>query len=111
MKLHNITDIWVIYINIKTYHCDNGIFPDNIFKYHITSKEKTVSYCGVNEHFQNGKSEKRIMYFQENARVTILHAQMRWNDVITQHVFLYELIMSNKNFNDLPRTHDGISPT
>jgi uncharacterized protein with PIN domain len=41
-------------VAIKHYHADNGRFADNAFKQHCKQYNQTISYCGVNAHFQNG---------------------------------------------------------
>ena len=60
-------------IKIKHYHCDNGRFADNAFKDSAQSNNQTVSYCGVNAHFQNGIAKKRIRDLQESARTMLIH--------------------------------------
>ena len=47
-------------VTIKHYHCDNGRFADNAYLEHVTKSGQTITYCGVNAHFQNGIAEKRI---------------------------------------------------
>ena len=44
-------------ITTKHYHCDNGHFADNDFVQAILHSKQTVSYSGVNAHFQNGIEE------------------------------------------------------
>ena len=97
-------------IPIKHYHCDNGRFADNKFKNHILSQHQTISYCGVNAHFQNGRAEKRIRDLQDNARTMLLHAEGKWPNAISKNLWPYALKMTNTNRNDLPRPKDGISP-
>ena len=45
---------------IRQYHTDNGYFADNAFKQHCSQQQQTISYCGVNAHFQNGIAERAI---------------------------------------------------
>ena len=47
-------------VTIMHYHADNGRFADKEFMDTIANKRHTVSFCGVNAHFQNGRAEKRI---------------------------------------------------
>jgi hypothetical protein len=49
---------------IRHYHCDNGCFADNYFVQAIKPSKQTITYSGVNAHFQNGIAEKRIRDLQ-----------------------------------------------
>jgi hypothetical protein len=62
-------------VTIQHYHADNGQFADNLFLKSIKDKGQTISFCGVNAHFQNGIAEKRICDLQEAARSQLLHAK------------------------------------
>jgi hypothetical protein len=44
-------------VKIKHYHADNGHFAENAFMSHVARCGQTISFCGVNAHFQNGKAE------------------------------------------------------
>ena len=70
------------YVAIRHYHADNGRFADNAFITDATKQGQTLSYCGVNAHFQNGIAEKRIRDLQEQARKQLLHAKARWPSAI-----------------------------
>eukprot|EP00978_Attheya_sp_CCMP212_P016887 scaffold44584_cov79-Attheya_sp.AAC.1 len=66
-------------VQIMHYHTDNGRFADNLFRNDVTEKGQTVSYCGVNAHWQNGIAEKRIRDLRtDQARTILLLAQSRW---------------------------------
>ena len=52
-------------ITIKHYHADNGRFADNAFILDCQANRQSISYCGVNAHFQNGIAERRIRDLQE----------------------------------------------
>jgi uncharacterized protein with PIN domain len=43
-------------VQIKHYHADNGHFADNAFKQHCETSHQTLTFCGVNAHFQNGNT-------------------------------------------------------
>jgi hypothetical protein len=55
-------------VKIKHYHGDNGIFADNLFRKAVADAGQTLSFCGVNAHFQNGIAERRIRELQDHAR-------------------------------------------
>ena len=60
---------------IRNYHADNGRFADNTLLQEVTQESKTISYCGMKAHFQNGKAEKRIRDIQEKTRKQLHHAK------------------------------------
>ena len=63
---------------IRNYHADNGRFADNTLLQEVTQESKTISYCGMKAHFQNGKAEKRIRDIQEKKRKQLHHAKESW---------------------------------
>ena len=48
------------HVQVLHYHADNGRFADNLFMQDVSKQQQTISFCGVNSHFQNGQAEKRI---------------------------------------------------
>ena len=52
-------------VKIKHYHADNGRFADNAFIKDCQANRQSLSYCGMNAHFQNGIAECRIRDLQE----------------------------------------------
>jgi hypothetical protein len=64
-------------VRIQHYHADNGRFADNDFMNTVKKQQQTISFCGVNAHFQNGIAEKRMRDLQEQARTMLLHAKSR----------------------------------
>eukprot|EP00978_Attheya_sp_CCMP212_P038287 scaffold188235_cov63-Attheya_sp.AAC.1 len=64
-------------MSIRHYHADNGRFADNMFRNDVMEKSQTISYCGVNAHWQNGIAEKKIRDLTEQARTILLFAQNR----------------------------------
>jgi hypothetical protein len=61
-------------VRIKHYHADNGRFAETVFMTDVARKGQTISFCGVNAHFLNGKAERRIRLLQDLARSQLLHA-------------------------------------
>jgi hypothetical protein len=55
-------------VQVRNYHADNGQFQDLLFKEDCHQKGQMLSFCGVNAHFQNGKTEKKIRDLQDAAR-------------------------------------------
>jgi hypothetical protein len=63
-------------VTIKHYHADNKMFSDNAFLKDVRESRpsQSITFCGVDAHFQNGIAEKRIRDLQEPARKQLLHA-------------------------------------
>ena len=40
-------------VMVSHFHTDNGRFADRMICDHVESNNQTISYCGVNAHFQN----------------------------------------------------------
>ena len=74
-------------VSIEHYHADNGRFADNAFINSVKEKYQSISYCGVNAHWQNGRTKKRIRYLAEGDRKQLLHAKVRWSRAITLNVW------------------------
>jgi hypothetical protein len=97
-------------VTIKHYHCDNGRFADNAYLDHVTKSGHTISYCGVNAHFQNGIAEKRIRDLQERARKQLLHAKAHWPSAIELNLWPYALRNANHLLATIPDREDGSCP-
>jgi hypothetical protein len=97
-------------VSIKHYHADNGRFADNAFIDSVARSGQTISYYGVNAHFQNGVAEKRIRDLQEQARKQLLHAKSRWPSAIGINLWPYALRTANDIRNTIPDKEDGSSP-
>jgi hypothetical protein len=65
-------------VRVKHYHADNGRFIERAFREHCEEKQQTISFSGVNAHFQNALAEKRIRDLQDSARTMLVHAKHRW---------------------------------
>jgi hypothetical protein len=94
----------------KHYHADNGIFADNKFREAVKEDRQTLSFCGVNAHFQNGIAERRIRELQDHARTMLIHATKRWPDAIDSHLWPYALRMANELHNHLPSLRGSVPP-
>jgi len=73
-------------VTVKQYHADSGRFADNTFINDCKSQGQTITYCGVNAHWQNGLAEKGIRNLREAARTMLLHAIHRWPSAVTIHL-------------------------
>jgi hypothetical protein len=97
-------------VTIQHYHADNGRFADNAFRQSCQEKQQTISFCGVNAHWQNGMAEKRIRDLQDAATTSLLYAQCRWPDAIDQSLWPYALRHVNNVHNNTPLRGRKYSP-
>ena len=96
-------------VKVIHYHADNGRFADNAFLNDVRQQNQSVTYCGVNAHFQNGVAEKRIRDLQDHTRTAILHATARWPAAISTYLWPYALRTANDVLVSAPRQKDGKS--
>lgn len=89
-------------VKVTHYHADNGIFADNLFRKAVHDSHQTISFCGVNAHWQNGIAERRIRELQDSARTMMIHANRRWPTAINANLWLYALRLANQIYNATP---------
>ena len=97
-------------VKVLHYHCDNGRFADNLFKQSVERTGQTISYCGVNAHFQNGRAEKKIRDIREAARTQLLHAINRWPSAIILNLWPYALRYATDVHNMMLTSSSTLSP-
>jgi hypothetical protein len=97
-------------VKILHYHADNGRFADNLFLSAVKEMGQTISFCGVNAHFQNGIAEKRIRDLQESARTQIIFAKHRWPAAIEVALWPYALRYANSVHNNTTLRSKPTSP-
>jgi hypothetical protein len=94
-------------VTVKHYHADNGRFADKGFVNHVVKNRQSISYCGVNAHFQNGMAEKRIRDLQDQTTTMLMHAESKWPDVISLNLWPYALREANETLNATPSKVTG----
>ena len=94
-------------VKVKHYHGDNGRFADNMWLKDVEEQGQTISYCGVNAHYQNGIAEKRIRDLTERARKMLLHAKSRWPEAITVNLWPYAIRAAQDQMNLIPNDING----
>lgn len=100
-------------VSIKHYHADNGRFAENLFMADVARLGQSITFCGVNAHFQNGIAEKRIRDLQEGARTMILDAKSKWPKAINTALWPYALRQQNyahMHTPDRSGKHNGRTP-
>ncbi len=89
-------------VQILSYHADNGRFADNAFLHSVREGFQTITFCGVNAHWQNGIAERMIRTLRESARTQLLHCIAHWPSAVTTHLWPYALSYSAVLHNQLP---------
>ena len=89
-------------VTIKSYRADNGIFRAKEFIVDIKKHNQSISFCGVNEHNQNGIAERSIRTIVERARTSLLHASRKWPEMITTELWTFSVNYSVHQWNNTP---------
>ena len=97
-------------VKILHYHADNGRFADNAFIVDCNAQRQSLSYCGVNAHFQNGIAERRIRDLYEQTRTCMLYAMNKWKRMILICLWPYAMRHANDVANSTPRKGEESSP-
>jgi len=99
-------------VKVRHYHADNDRFHENAWIQHLRQQnpQQTQSYSGVGAHHQNGVAEKRIRDLQDCARTMLLHAQRRWPEAISEHLWPYAIRAAVDVDNNLPQLKTKQSP-
>ena len=97
-------------VKILHYHADNGRFADNAFIADCNAQRQSLSYCGVNAHFQNEIAERHIRDLQEQTRTSMLYAMNKWKRMILICLWPYAMRHANDVANATPRKGEEGSP-
>ena len=97
-------------VKIKHYHADNGRFADNAFIQDCHANRQSLSYCSVNAHFQNGKSERPIRDLQEQTRTSMVYAMNKWRKMVIINLLPYAMKHANDIANATKRKGQELSP-
>jgi hypothetical protein len=97
-------------VTVQHYHADNGRFSENVFMQDVRDQRQTISFCGVNAHFQSGIAERRIRELQDGARTSLIHAKHRWPVAIEAALWPYALRHRNDVFNSTQKNRSQLSP-
>jgi hypothetical protein len=89
-------------VQVSQYQADNGRFAETVFLEHVRQAQQTITYCGVNAHFQNAVAERRIRVLQDRARTMLLHAKQRWPTAVEAYLWPYAIRLANEVHNATP---------
>jgi len=97
-------------VMVEHYHTDNGRFSDKGSIQEIHHQGQTISFCGVNAHWQNERAERRIRDLGDSLRRMMVHANKRWPQAMSTSLWPYAFQLSNELKNDTPTTLSGETP-
>ena len=97
-------------VKILHYHANNRRFADNGFIQACKDNNQGITYCGVNTHFQNGITEKRIRDLQEQARTMLLFAVHKWARILSMALWPYALRAASEVRNATPMENQTKTP-
>jgi hypothetical protein len=89
-------------VKVEAYHADNGVFRANDFVKHCRDAGQSLTFAAAGAHHSNGMAERRIRILQELARAQMIHANRRWPQAITAHLWPYALRTANEVLNETP---------
>ncbi|KAL7448174.1 hypothetical protein ACHAXS_000131 [Conticribra weissflogii] len=75
-------------VKVQQYHSDNDHFADNTFISNRGENKQLLTYCRVNDHFQNEIPE-RVRDIQEQNRKSFLNAINLWPKVVDLSLWSY----------------------
>ena len=97
-------------VKILHYHADNSRFADNAFIHDCKTQGQSLSYCGVNAHFQNGIAERCIRDLQEQTGTSMLYAMNKWKRMILICLWPYAMRQANDVANATLKKCEDSSP-
>ncbi len=93
-------------VKVLNYHADNGIFKAKLWTEECQKLGQGLTFAGVNAHHQNGIAERRIRELQKLARAMLIHANSRWSNNITAHLWPYAVRIAGESINNTPCMQD-----
>lgn len=94
---------------VQSYHTDNGIFSAAEYLKEINYKQQQIRFSGSGAHHQNGIAERAIGTIFSIARTMLIHAAIRWPDVIEPDVWPMAISYAVWLYNNMPKSN-GIAP-
>ena len=93
----------------QAYHADNGIFNAKEYVKEIEDNFQQIQYSGVGAHHQNGCAERAIGTMFSIARTMMIHAKLRWPDVIDTNIWPMAILYAEWLYNHMPK-QNGLAP-
>ena len=95
---------------VSTYMSDNGTFSAQDFVQDILDRGQTPRYSGVGAHHHNGIAERSIQTMSNMARTMMLHAGVRWPDLVDASLWPLAMDYASYIYNHTPNMESGQAP-
>ncbi len=92
------------------YHADNGWFADKGFRDDCTSSNRTITFCGVGSHHQNGLAEHKIKDITLGGQTSLFHAKHMFPEWISTICWLFAIKCYEDRLINLVHCADGRTP-
>jgi hypothetical protein len=96
-------------VTVKKYHTDNGIFSAKDYVANIANNFQSIRFSGPGAHHQNGVAERNIGNIFAIARTMLIHAVIRWPEVIEPILWPMAVQYSCWLYNHVPKLN-SLSP-
>jgi hypothetical protein len=94
---------------VHAYHTDNGTFKAREYTKAIYDQKQSITFSGSGAHHQNGVAERAIGTIFSIARTMIIHAAIRWPEVIEANTWPMAISYAVWLYNHMPK-YNGMSP-
>ena len=78
-------------ICLKNYNTDNGVYTAAEFMQNLLEHKQGIRVAGVGAHHGNGLAEVSIKHVSNCARTMILHAALRWPDMVNRALWPFAI--------------------
>jgi hypothetical protein len=97
-------------VTVITYLSNNGAFSSQEFVGDILSRGQDAWYSGVGAHRRNGIAESAIQIISNMSRTMMLHATIRWPDMMNSTLWPLSMEYATYIHNHTPKLECSIAP-
>ena len=97
-------------VTVRSYHADNLIFNAHEFVSEIERRQQDIRFSGVGAHHQNALAERGIGTILTSARTMMLHAAIRWPEVINSSYWPMAVDYAVHLHNHVPKRGNNLCP-
>ena len=102
-------------VSVHKYRTDNGVYTSQAFHDALepegdSTKSQGLSHSGVGGHHHNGVAEWGIKHVVRLARTMMIHAALRWPEVVNKDLWPLALSHAAYVHNHTPNTEHGFAP-
>ena len=97
-------------VTVATYMSDNVTFSAEAFVKDILNRGQDAQYSGVGAHHHNGVAERSIQTISNMSRTMMLHAGIRWPDLVDSSLWPMAMEYATYIYNHTPNMESGQAP-